>query len=67
MSSPRKHSRAIRAITSVSVGIVALSAIGWLGLGRVSGSLNRTDAFAGIANRPDKPTSAMIEIIRLVL
>jgi len=38
---------------------VALSAIGWLGLGRVSGSLNRTDAFAGINNRPDKPTSAM--------
>jgi LCP family protein required for cell wall assembly len=59
MSSPRKHSRAIRAITSVSVGIVALSAIGWLGLGRVSGSLNRTDAFANIKNRPDKPTSAM--------
>jgi LCP family protein required for cell wall assembly len=59
MSSPRKHSRAIRVITSVSVGIVALSAIGWLGLGRVSGSLNRTDAFANIKNRPDKPTSAM--------
>jgi LCP family protein required for cell wall assembly len=59
MSSPRKHSRAIRAITSISVGIVALSAIGWLGLGRVSGSLNRTDAFANIKNRPDKPTSAM--------
>lgn len=59
MSSPRKHSRAIRAITSLSVGIVALSAIGWLGLGRVSGSLNRTDAFAGINNRPDKTTSAM--------
>jgi LCP family protein required for cell wall assembly len=59
MSSPRKHSRAIRAITSLSVGIVALSAIGWLGLGRVSGSLTRTDAFAGIDNRPEKPTSAM--------
>ena len=59
MSSPRKHSRAIRAITSLSLGIVALSAIGWLGLGRISGSLNRTDAFAGIDNRPDKPTSAM--------
>jgi LCP family protein required for cell wall assembly len=59
MSSPRKHSRAIRAITSLSVGIVALSAIGWLGLGGVSGSLNRTDAFAGIDNRPEKPTSAM--------
>ena len=56
---PRKHSRAIRAITSLSVGIVALSAIGWLGLGQISGSLNRTDAFAGINNRPDKPTSAM--------
>jgi LCP family protein required for cell wall assembly len=59
MSSPRKHSRAIRVITSLSVGIVALSAIGWLGLGRVSGSLNRTDAFANVKNRPDKPTSAM--------
>jgi LCP family protein required for cell wall assembly len=59
MSSPRKHSRAIRAITSISVGIVALSAIGWLGLGRVSGSLNRIDAFANVKNRPDKPTSAL--------
>ena len=59
MSSTRKHSRAIRAITTVSVGIVALSAIGWLGLGRVSGSLNRIDAFANVKNRPDKPTSAM--------
>ena len=59
MSSTRKHSRAIRAITSISVGIVALSAIGWLGLGRVSGSLNRIDAFANVKNRPDKPTSAM--------
>jgi len=59
MSSTRKHSRAIRAITSISVGIVALSAIGWLGLGRVSGSINRIDAFANIKNRPDKPTSAM--------
>jgi len=59
MSSTRKHSRAIRAITSISVGIVALSAIGWLGLGRVSGSINRIDAFANVKNRPDKPTSAM--------
>lgn len=59
MSSTRKHSRAIRAITSISVGIVALSAIGWLGLGRVSGSINRIDAFANVENRPEKPTSAM--------
>ena len=59
MTSTRKHSRAIRAITSLSVGIVALSAIGWLGLGRVSGSLNRIDAFANVKNRPEKPTSAM--------
>jgi LCP family protein required for cell wall assembly len=43
----------------MSIGIVALSAIGWLGLGRVSGSLNRTDAFANVKNRPDKPTSAL--------
>lgn len=59
MSSTRKHSRAIRAITSISVGIVALSAIGWIGLGRVSGSINRIDAFANVENRPEKPTSAM--------
>jgi len=59
MSSTRKHSRAIRAITSISIGIVALSAIGWLGLGRVSGSLNRVDAFANVKNRPNKPTSAI--------
>lgn len=59
MSSTRKHSRAIQAITSISVGIVALSAIGWLGLGRVSGSINRIDAFANVENRPEKPTSAM--------
>jgi LCP family protein required for cell wall assembly len=59
MSSPHKHSRAIRVITSISVGIVALSAIGWLGLGQVSGSLNRIDAFANVKNRPDKPTSAL--------
>lgn len=59
MSSTRKHSRAIRAITSISIGIVALSAIGWLGLGRVSGAINRIDAFANVENRPDKPTSAM--------
>ena len=38
---------------------MALSAIGWLGLGGVSGSLNRTDAFANLKNRPEKPTSAM--------
>jgi len=59
MSSPRNHSRAIRVITSLSVGIVALSAIGWLGLGQISGSLNRTDVFGNLKNRPDKPTSAM--------
>ena len=38
---------------------MALSAIGWLGLGGVSGSLNRTDAFANLKNRPEKPTSAL--------
>ena len=59
MSSPRKHSRAIRVITSISVGIVVLSAIGWVGLGRVSSSLNRIDAFANVKNRPDNPTSAL--------
>ena len=59
MSPTRKTSRSIRVITTISVGIVAISAFGWLGLGRVSGSINRIDAFANVKNRPAAPTSAV--------
>ena len=42
-----KSTRAIRIITSLSVGVVALSAITWLGLGQISGQISRIDVFAG--------------------
>lgn len=59
MSPTRKTSRSTRVIATISVGIVAISAFGWLGLGRVSGSINRIDAFANVKNRPAAPTSAV--------
>ena len=36
-----------------------ISALAWVSLGKVSGSLKRTDAFAGLKTRPDKPTTAI--------
>lgn len=59
MSPTRKISRSIRIITTISISIVAISAFGWLGLGRVSGSITRIDAFANVKNRPAAPTSAV--------
>jgi LCP family protein required for cell wall assembly len=54
-----KSTRAIRIITSLSVGVVALSAITWLGLGQISGQISRVDVFAGLSNRPEKVNSAL--------
>ena len=54
-----KSTRAIRIITSLSVGVVALSAITWLGLGQISGQISRVDVFAGLTNRPEKVNSAL--------
>jgi LCP family protein required for cell wall assembly len=59
MSPTRKTSRALRITTSISLGIVAIAAIGWLGLGQVSGSLNRINAFDNLKNRPAAPTNAV--------
>ncbi len=36
-----------------------MSAIAWLGLGHVTGSLKRVDAFAGLKSRPEKASSAV--------
>ncbi len=36
-----------------------MSAFAWLGLGHVTGSLKRIDAFAGIKSRPEKASSAV--------
>ena len=54
-----KPTRAIRIITSLSVGVVLISAFSWLGLGQVSGAIDRIDAFGSITNRPDKPNKAL--------
>ncbi len=48
-----------RIITSISIGVVALSAFSWLGLGQITGSLKRVDAFAGLNSRPEKASSAV--------
>ncbi|MCX6430964.1 MAG: LCP family protein [Actinobacteria bacterium] len=55
MKSPRK----IHIITSLSVGVVLLSTLSWLGLGQVTGSIKRVDAFAGLKSRPVKASTAV--------
>jgi len=54
-----KATRPIRIITSLSIVVVAISAIAWLGLGSISGSIKRVDVFGSIENRPEKPTTAL--------
>ena len=58
-----KSPRAIRFFTRLSIAIVALSAISWIGLGAVTNSIKRTDAFANLDDRPSKPTSAVNYLI----
>ena len=54
-----KSSRAIRIITSLSLGVVLTSAITWIGLGQISGQISRISAFSGLENRPEKVNSAL--------
>lgn len=54
-----KTTRPIRIITSLSIAVVAISAIAWLGLGSISGAIKRVDVFGSIENRPEKPTTAL--------
>lgn len=54
-----RATRPIRIITSLSLAVVAISAFSWLGLGQVSGAINRIDVFGSLDNRPDKPSSAL--------
>jgi len=54
-----KSTRAIRIITSLSVGVVLISAFSWLGLGQISGAIDRIDAFGSVSSRPDKPNKAL--------
>jgi LCP family protein required for cell wall assembly len=54
-----KSPRGIRIITSLSLGVVLVSTFAWLGLGHVTGSLKRIDAFGGLKSRPVKASTAV--------
>lgn len=54
-----KSSRAIRIITSLSVGVVLVASLAWLGLGQVSGQISRIDVFGGLKARPEKTSQAL--------
>ena len=54
-----KSTPRVRIITSLSLGVVIVSAFAWLGLGHITSSLKRVDAFAGLKSRPEKASSAV--------
>lgn len=54
-----KSTRAIRIITSLSVGVVVLASVSWLGLGVVSGNIVRINVFGGLQDRPEKTSKAL--------
>ena len=54
-----KSTRAIRIITSLSLGVVILASLSWLGLGQVSGQISRIDVFGKLADRPEKTSRAL--------
>ena len=51
--------RGIRTLTVLSVSVVLVSAISWLGLGQVSGSIKRIDVFGKLDSRPEKSSTAL--------
>jgi len=54
-----KSTRAIKVITSLSLGVVLLASLSWIGLGQVSGRIDRISVFAGLDNRPEKTSKAL--------
>lgn len=52
-------SRAIRIITSLSLGVVLIASLSWLGLGQVSGQISRIDVFGALKSRPEKTSQAL--------
>ena len=58
-----KSPRAIRFFTILSISIVAISAISWAGLGRITAAIPKIDAFDGLDNRPKKESSAVNYLI----
>lgn len=58
-----KTKRSIKITTGISLGIIVISAITWIGLGQLFGSIHTFDAFAGLGNRPTKNSSALTFLI----
>lgn len=54
-----KSTRAIRIITSLSLGVVVIASLSWIGLGHVSGKIARISVFSGLENRPEKTSKAL--------
>jgi len=54
-----KSSRAIRIITSLSLGVVLIASLSWLGLDQVSGQISRIDVFSSLKDRPEKTSRAL--------
>ena len=54
-----KSTRAIRIITSLSLGVVILATTTWVGLGQISGQISRISVFGDLENRPEKVSSAL--------
>jgi LCP family protein required for cell wall assembly len=50
--------RGIRTLTVLSVSVVLVSAISWIGLGHVSGSIKKVDVFGKLDKRPEKISTA---------
>lgn len=58
-----KSTRIIRFFTGLSLAIVALSALGAIGLGGLSSQLNRVSVFSGLTHRPESTSRAVNYLI----
>ena len=54
-----KSKRAIRIMTSLSLGVVFVASLSWLGLGQVSGQISRINVFGNLSDRPEKTSRAL--------
>ena len=54
-----KSKRAIRIMTSLSLGVVFVASLSWLGLGQVSGQISRINVFGYLSDRPEKTSRAL--------
>ena len=46
-------------ITSLSVGVILLASLSWIGLDHVSSQISRVDVFSGLKSRPIKTSTAL--------